>query len=118
MPFVKFEQSVLPMFSAIDDGHPKRTGSCVLIHYRSRPFVVTAKHTLENNPVAIHVGRSGSKLIPLPIGGFYTTDAPDALDIAVAPLSPDSSRCCRNKVSCLSENLAFISMLTRSRKPL
>ena len=89
MPFVKFEQAVLPMFSANDDDHPKRTGSCVLIHYRSRPFAVTAKHTLEHNSVAIHVGRGGSKLIPLPIEGFYTSHAPDPLDVAVVPLNPE-----------------------------
>jgi hypothetical protein len=39
--------------------------------------------------MAIHVGRRGAKLIPLPIGGFYTTDDPDALDVAVTPLSPE-----------------------------
>jgi hypothetical protein len=102
MSFVRFEQSVLPMVSAADDGHPRRTGSCVLVRYGSRPFVVTAKHTLENNPLAIHVGRRGAKLIPLPVGGFYTTDAYDALDIAVVPLTPEQQ-------SMLQEqNLVFI----------
>ena len=86
VPFVTFEQSVLPMFSANDDDHPKRTASCVLVHYRSRPFIVTAKHNLLNNPVAIHVGRGGSTLIPLPIEAFFTSHAPDPLDIAVVPL--------------------------------
>src|SRR5688572_18459076 len=64
---VTFEQSVLPMVRAADDGHPRRTGSCVLVLFGGRPFLVTAKHTLDNSPQAIHVGCGGAKLIPLPI---------------------------------------------------
>jgi len=101
---VTFEQSVLPMVRATGDGHPRRTGSCVLVLFDGRPFLVTAKHTLDNSPQAIHVGCGGAKLIPLPIESFHTgtTETGEALDVAVVPLAHEQQSMLQER------NLVFI----------
>lgn len=83
----ELSQSVLPLFVPHDQNpeRPDRAGSCVLVRLFDRHFVVTVKHVFGRfDKQLFFLGRPGFPLIPLTVGGLYTTDD---LDVAVIPLS-------------------------------